>query len=83
MFGLSFFSSSHIAFFLLLFLLLRKYRPTGKTLVFVDFLGCPQRPFAKGQMPRTKEQEEEFARALKLFPNLYPRLAHDFCPVVV
>lgn len=48
-----------------------KYEPSGRTLVFVDFLGCPQRPFAKGQMPRSREQEEDFAKALKLFPNLY------------
>eukprot|EP00440_Ansanella_granifera_P071910 gb/GFBE01078038.1/.p1 GENE.gb/GFBE01078038.1/~~gb/GFBE01078038.1/.p1 ORF type:complete len:845 (+),score=145.25 gb/GFBE01078038.1/:1-2535(+) len=51
------------------------YQPRGKTLLFMDFLACPQRPFLPGQNPRSSAEDDVFSQALKLFPKQY--LASD------
>lgn len=47
------------------------HKPKGKTLLFLDFISTPQRPFRQGQAPRTPEEDAAFAVALKAFPLIY------------
>jgi len=45
--------------------------PTGKTMMFCDFVSITQRPFLEGQDERNDEQQELFNLALQAMPQLY------------